>query len=115
MMKTVSLLNEYITAELDSGLDPSRVVLGGFSQGAAMSLLTGLSSKHKLGGVVVLSGWLPLRNRFASVSVIPIHLVFADTPRSVSSWPRRMQTLSRFSGDTALLTPLCYIDSGKLP
>jgi len=68
MLQTVQQLNALIESEVEIGLDPSRIILGGFSQGAAMSLLTGLTCKHKLGGVVVLSGWLPLRKNFVSVS-----------------------------------------------
>lgn len=32
-----------------------------------MSLLTGLTTERKLGGVVVLSGWLPLKEKFKAV------------------------------------------------
>lgn len=67
MLKTVSTLNSLITEEVDNGLSASRVVLGGFSQGATMSLLTGLTSERQLGGIVCLSGWTPLREKFASV------------------------------------------------
>ncbi|KAG7097389.1 hypothetical protein E1B28_004739 [Marasmius oreades] len=70
MMESVRYLTTLIDAEVASGLQPERIVLGGFSQGAALSLLTGLTLKElKLGGVVVLSGWLPLREKFkASMS-----------------------------------------------
>ncbi|KAJ3487246.1 hypothetical protein NLI96_g3661 [Meripilus lineatus] len=64
MLKSMRSLNELITTEVDSGIPAERVVLGGFSQGGAMSLLTGLTTERKLGGVVVLSGWLPLRDKF---------------------------------------------------
>lgn len=67
MLETVHQLNQLITAEVDAGIPAERIVLGGFSQGAAMSLLTGLSTERKLGGVVVLSGWLPLKNKFKTV------------------------------------------------
>ncbi|KII95275.1 hypothetical protein PLICRDRAFT_97562 [Plicaturopsis crispa FD-325 SS-3] len=68
MLETVHSLNQLITAEVDSGIEPGNIVLGGFSQGATMSLLTGLSSERKLGGIVVLSGWLPLRDRFKAMA-----------------------------------------------
>jgi pimeloyl-ACP methyl ester carboxylesterase len=68
MLQTVYALNALITAEVDAGIPASRIVLGGFSQGGAMALLTGLTTERKLGGVVVLSGWLPLRNKFKAVS-----------------------------------------------
>ena len=67
MLRTVSSLNQLITAEVDAGIPSDRIILGGFSQGAAMTLLTGLTSERKLGGLIVLSGWLPLRNKIKAV------------------------------------------------
>ncbi|KAJ4291143.1 hypothetical protein N0V90_010341 [Kalmusia sp. IMI 367209] len=55
----VSLIDELVT----QGIPEKRLVLGGFSQGHAMALFTGLtSSKYagRLGGLVGLSGYLPL-------------------------------------------------------
>ncbi|KAJ6544034.1 Phospholipase/Carboxylesterase-domain-containing protein [Mycena capillaripes] len=68
-----ALLNEVVT----SGVDPSRIVLGGISQGGAMALLTGLTTATKVAGLIVLSGRLPLRNKFKAMvslhaSSIPI-------------------------------------------
>uniref|UniRef100_A0A0W0FQ38 Acyl-protein thioesterase 1 n=1 Tax=Moniliophthora roreri TaxID=221103 RepID=A0A0W0FQ38_MONRR len=69
MMESVRSLTQLIDAETKSGLSANRIVLGGFSQGAAMSLLTGLTSEKRLAGVVALSGWLPLEEKFkASLS-----------------------------------------------
>ncbi|KAJ7170780.1 Alpha/Beta hydrolase protein [Mycena crocata] len=42
--------------------DPSRVVLGGFSQGGGLSLLTGLTAPQRLAGLAILSGRLPIRD-----------------------------------------------------
>jgi predicted esterase len=53
-------INELLEHEISLGIPSSKIVLGGFSQGAAMSLLTGLSCQWKLGGIVALSGYLPL-------------------------------------------------------
>lgn len=39
----------------------SRIMLGGFSQGAALSLFTGLTGTHNLAGIISLSGYLPGR------------------------------------------------------
>lgn len=63
----------------------SRVVVGGFSQGAAMSLLHGFTSERKLAGVVSLSGWLPLRKKMKSVS----------SPFSLASPPLIHMTMAR--------------------
>ncbi|KAJ7437077.1 Phospholipase/carboxylesterase/thioesterase [Mycena galericulata] len=68
MLKTVHSLNQLITAEVDAGVPASRIVLGGFSQGGAMSLLTGLTTERKLAGLAVLSGWLPLRETVKSMA-----------------------------------------------
>lgn len=67
MLQTAKSLNEIISEEVDSGIPASRIVLGGFSQGGAMSLLTGLTSERKLAGLAVLSGWVPLREKFKAV------------------------------------------------
>ncbi|KAI5119594.1 hypothetical protein M0805_005764 [Coniferiporia weirii] len=67
MLETVRALNGLISSEVDDGIPASRIVLGGFSQGGSMSLLTGLSNERKLGGIVCLSGWVPLRHKFKAM------------------------------------------------
>ena len=47
-------------------VDTSRVVLAGFSQGCAMTLLTGLRHPRRLAGLVGLSGYLPLADATAA-------------------------------------------------
>ncbi|KAJ7171875.1 lysophospholipase I [Mycena crocata] len=63
MLESLASIESLIQNEIDSGIDPSRIVIGGFSQGATMSLLTGMVSSKQLGGVAVLSGRLPLRDK----------------------------------------------------
>jgi phospholipase/carboxylesterase len=48
------------------GVAASRIVLAGFSQGAAMSLMTGLRHAERLAGLVALSGYLPLAGTLAA-------------------------------------------------
>ncbi|KAI0638593.1 Phospholipase/carboxylesterase [Trametes polyzona] len=67
MLKTVHALNQLITAEVDAGIPANRIVLGGFSQGAGMSLLTGLTTERRLAGLAILSGWLPLRSKIKAM------------------------------------------------
>lgn len=50
-------MNEEITA----GIPSERIVLGGFSQGGAMSLLSGLTCQKKLGGIFGLSCYMLLQ------------------------------------------------------
>ncbi|XP_049850960.1 uncharacterized protein LOC126324502 [Schistocerca gregaria] len=53
-----------IKAEADSGVQSEKIILMGFSQGGACSLYTGYSCPYKLGGIVSLSGYLPIAERF---------------------------------------------------
>ncbi len=52
-----------IERERSRGIDASRIVLMGFSQGCAMTLMTGLRHADRLAGLVGLSGYLPLASR----------------------------------------------------
>ncbi|KAF9559172.1 Phospholipase/carboxylesterase [Agrocybe pediades] len=67
MIKSSGLINELIEQEIKDGIDPGRIVLAGFSQGGAMTLLTGLTSRHKISGLAVLSGWLPIRTHVKEI------------------------------------------------
>lgn len=44
---------------MTAGIPYSRIVLGGFSQGGAMSYFTGYQMIKALAGVLVLSGYIP--------------------------------------------------------
>ncbi|GJC97379.1 acyl-protein thioesterase 1 [Colletotrichum higginsianum] len=56
-----------VQAEVDAGIPAERIVLGGFSQGGAMAIFSGLTGPHRIGGIVGLSCWLPLSNKFAGI------------------------------------------------
>jgi phospholipase/carboxylesterase len=49
-----------IEREVARGMPANRIVLMGFSQGCAMTLMTGLRHRDRLAGLVGLSGYLPL-------------------------------------------------------
>ena len=66
-----SYVESLIAAEVAAGIPSTRVLLGGFSQGAALSLLA-VRASDQLAGVFSLSGYLPLAN--ASVLVSPANL-----------------------------------------
>ncbi|KAF7360242.1 Delta-sterol C-methyltransferase [Mycena venus] len=77
ILQSMATIDALLTKIVASGVDPSRIVLGGFSQGGAIALLTGLSTSRKLAGLIVLSARLPLRHQFRSMvsshaSSIPI-------------------------------------------
>uniref|UniRef100_A0A8C5H771 Acyl-protein thioesterase 1 n=1 Tax=Gouania willdenowi TaxID=441366 RepID=A0A8C5H771_GOUWI len=62
-----------IDQEVKNGIPSDRIILGGFSQGGALSLYTALTTQQKLAGVVALSCWLPLRNSFPQASAINVN------------------------------------------
>ena len=55
-----------IDRERARGVAARRIVLGGFSQGCAMTLLAGLRYSQRLGGLACLSGYLPLATTTAT-------------------------------------------------
>ena len=59
-------VEELIEREVRRGVPRSRIVLAGFSQGAAITLQTGLRQAEPLAGLVALSGYLPLADRLAA-------------------------------------------------
>lgn len=64
---SIATLHSILRTEHETtGLPYSRMVLGGFSQGGALSLFTGLSlpTKEKLAGIVLMSGYLPGAGQF---------------------------------------------------
>ena len=57
-----------IDQEIMRGIPANRIILAGFSQGAAMALYTGLRQAESLAGIMVLSGYLLLSDEFKSVN-----------------------------------------------
>ncbi|TNY22654.1 acyl-protein thioesterase 1 [Rhodotorula diobovata] len=63
MLASVRTVSQLVSAEVDAGIPSDRVLVGGFSQGAVVSYLAGLTSERKLAGVVALSGWLGMAGK----------------------------------------------------
>jgi len=55
-----------IAREVARGVPAARIVLMGFSQGCAMTLMTGLRHRERLGALIGLSGYLPLAHATAA-------------------------------------------------
>ena len=55
-------IHKIIEDEISSGITSSRIVVGGFSQGSAMSIHSTLTNKNDMGGLLAISGYFPLRN-----------------------------------------------------
>ena len=69
IMKSVDYVDQLVEEEVARGTQPNRIVIGGFSQGCAVSLVWGLLGKRKdeVAGVVALSGYLPLADRIEKI------------------------------------------------
>jgi phospholipase/carboxylesterase len=72
-----------IARERERGIAASRIVLAGFSQGCAVTLLTGLRHGERLAGLAGLSGYLPLARstpaeRSAANADVPIFLAHGN-------------------------------------
>ncbi|KAF2099996.1 acyl-protein thioesterase 1 [Rhizodiscina lignyota] len=65
LMRSLRSIEAMIDDVVAKGTPAERVILGGFSQGCAMTLLVGLMSKwtEKLGGLAGLSGFIPLAGK----------------------------------------------------
>ena len=77
------LIDALIEREVQRGMPAGRIVLMGFSQGCAMSLMAGLRQPRALAGIVALSGYLPLidttaAERHAANQATPIFMAHGD-------------------------------------
>ena len=78
-----------IAREVALGMPAERIVLAGFSQGCAISLLAGLRCPQRLAGVAGLSGYLPLpaatsAERHAANQATPVFLAHGRQDEMVS-------------------------------
>jgi phospholipase/carboxylesterase len=76
LRRSQQLVEALIDREVARGIPPSRIVLMGFSQGCAMTLMTGLRHPERLAGLAALSGYLPLAEHTAAER----HAANADVP-----------------------------------
>lgn len=60
LLVSESAMHAFIESQLATGLQSQQIFLAGFSQGAALALFAGLRFKNPLGGLIALSGYLPL-------------------------------------------------------
>ncbi|KAK3331026.1 Phospholipase/carboxylesterase/thioesterase [Apodospora peruviana] len=80
-----------IQQEIEAGIPAERIVIGGFSQGGAMGLFSGLTANVKLGGIIALSSYLLLSLKFAEFlpkpemnKVTPIFMGHGDRDQVVN-------------------------------
>ena len=102
---TMREVHALIDRERARGVAPQRVVLGGFSQGCAMTLLAGLRYPERLGGLVCMSGYLPLAastaaERHDANALVPIFMAHGKRDPMIA--------LDRASASRNALTTLGY-------
>lgn len=62
--RRLMILNSHARYFVRTGIPANRIMLGGFSQGGALALHTGLTFNQTLAGVIALSCWLPIHKSF---------------------------------------------------
>jgi len=69
IMRTVDTIDQLVEEEIKRGVPADRIIVGGFSQGCATSLVWGLTSKLRdvVAGVVCASGYFPLAKRIGQL------------------------------------------------
>ncbi|KAM9959488.1 hypothetical protein ACTFIR_000565 [Dictyostelium discoideum] len=83
-----NIIETIIKHEMEEEKIPAeRIIIGGFSQGAALSLYTFYSqTETKLGGCIALSGYLPLATKFVAISLNkeqPLLMIHGDCDQVV--------------------------------
>jgi phospholipase/carboxylesterase len=66
LRESIALVHTLIDREVARGVPANRIVLGGFSQGCAITLGAGLRYHQRLAGLAALSGYMPLADTTAA-------------------------------------------------
>lgn len=75
-LKSLETLKAFIKEQTDLGIKPDRILIGGFSQGAALSLGALATLDFKLAGFLIFSGFMPVREKIKEL----FNLTNIDTP-----------------------------------
>lgn len=98
---SIAQIEALIQLEINQGVPAEQIFLVGFSQGGVIALLTGLTGKFKLGGILALSTYLPAWNIWQAklrpdVEKLPIMVMHGtqDTVIPLSAAQHIIQTLN---------------------
>lgn len=67
--KAAEMVHSLIAQEVAAGIPTKRIVLGGFSQGGALAIYSALTFPEPLAGILALSCWLPLHQKFPGEAI----------------------------------------------
>ncbi len=110
LRKSEGLIRGLIDAQVASGIAANRIVLAGFSQGCAVTLMTGLRYPHRLAALMALSGYLPMAASLAQER----HSANADVPIFMAHGRQDpMITLPRAAASRDALLQLGYTVNWK--
>ena len=71
LYRAVNWINKLISIEeTEHNIPPNRIIIGGLSQGGAVSLLTTITTKKPLAGLFALSTYVPLRRKTPEVTTL---------------------------------------------
>lgn len=66
-LKSLDLVKSYIKEQIDLGVKPDRIIVGGFSQGAALALGALATLDFKIAGFLIFSGFMPVGEKIKSL------------------------------------------------
>lgn len=87
--KSEEIIKRYIQNAIDNGIPESRIIVAGFSQGGALSIFSGLRYPKRLGGIIVLSAYMPLADSIKpspEALTTPILFCHGDEDMVVPLW-----------------------------
>ena len=67
ILNSVNRLESIISTQTSQGIDSENIIIAGFSQGGVVAALTALTTQYRLGGVILLSTYLPDWEHFSQL------------------------------------------------
>ena len=104
----ILLVESLIEKEIIAGIPASRIIIGGFSQGAALSLFSGLTLKYALNSLLIFSGYLPCRHHIpgpseCSAGNVPVFMAHGTADSVVQlKWAQMSLEFLREKGFSAI-------------
>lgn len=107
ILNSVDTVDRLVEQEIENGVDPERIIVGGFSQGCAVSLVWGVTGRmrNKVAGVVCLSGYFPLTDR--------IEKLMADRGVDERGEDTKTKKWLYAHGSKDMLVPIRLFEQGK--
>lgn len=68
VLASSALVNRLISREIERGIEASRIIVAGFSQGGAVAMQTALQAEHPIAGLMALSTYMALPDSLANTA-----------------------------------------------